>query len=177
MTIKEAFPLYLIVTMLALLLSIPASASTTKKGLTLLKAKPIAPNFILQDIYGRQHALSDYKGKVVVVNFWATWCPPCRKEMPSMQRAADWLAQYDIALIAIGVGETKRGIMQFLQITPLTFPLLLDTKSKVMEAWSARSLPTTFVLDQAGNVVYLAVGEREWDDPKILKQIRSLKQP
>lgn len=172
----KIFPALFIAATVALLLSVSTDVRSDDQALRLIERRPSAPEFILQDVYGRQHALSNYKGRVVVVNFWATWCPPCREEMPSMQRAADWLAKYNIPLLAIGVGETRNRVLRFLQYTPLTFPLLLDTKSEVMKQWAARSLPTTYILDQNGRVTYLAVGSRRWDSPVILQQILSLKQ-
>jgi peroxiredoxin len=172
---RNASLIYLIAASLVAVLTFSASAHSSDKTLTPLKFHPMAPEFILEDIYGRQHALADYRGKVVVVNFWATWCSPCLAEMPSMQRAANWLAKYDIPLLAVGVGETKDRVQRFHQNMPVTFPLLLDTGSEVMEAWAARSLPTTYVLDQKGQVIYLAIGSREWDSPKILKQILAIK--
>ena len=171
----KASLIYLITATLVSLLLIGTNAHASSKTLTPLKFHPVAPEFILQDIYGRQHALADYRGKVVVVNFWATWCSPCRAEMPSMQRAANWLAKHDISLLAVGVGETRDRVQDFHQSMPVTFPLLLDTRSEVMEAWAARSLPTTYVLDQEGRIIYLAIGSREWDSPSILKQIVSIK--
>ncbi len=174
---KNQFSVYLIIAATALLIASTVSAAPPNKTLTRLEIHPIAPEFILQDINGKQHALSDYKGRVLVVNFWASWCQPCRAEMPSIQRAAIWLAKHNIALIGIGVGETRKSTLKFLQDTPVHFPLLLDTDSKVMEAWSARMLPTTFVINQEGRMVHLAVGKREWDEPLLLEQIRAVNNP
>lgn len=142
--------------------------------LTKLKANPIAPEFILQDIHGKQHALSDYSGKIVVINFWASWCPPCVAEMPSLQRAADQLKPHKIPVLGIGAGENRDSVMRFLRSTKISFPLLLDSQSEVMLAWSVPSLPTTIVINQEGEMTLLAVGERVWDSPEILQQIISL---
>ncbi|MEJ2528968.1 MAG: TlpA disulfide reductase family protein [Gammaproteobacteria bacterium] len=147
----------------------------SQQPLTPLKTQPIAPGFVLQDIQGKLHALSDYRGKVIVVNFWASWCPPCSAEMPSMQRAADLLAQQEIHLIGIGVGETNKSVQNFLQRVQVRFPLLLDTDSKVTAAWSVQTLPTTFVIDQQGHIIFMEVGQRRWDAPSVLEQIRTLK--
>jgi len=152
------------------------SSSVTASGLmTYLEDHPSAPEFILQDVYGKQHALSDYRGRVLVVNFWATWCGPCREEMPSMQRAADWLAKHDIPLIGIGVGETRNQVMAFLQDYPLRFPLLLDTNNVAMKHWAAQTIPTTYVVNAQGQVIYLAIGMRKWDSQEILQRILALR--
>ncbi len=147
----------------------------SQQPLNRLTTRPAAPEFILQDTHGKLHALSDYRGKVLVVNFWASWCPPCRAEMPSMQRAAKLLAQQDIHLLGIGVGETQNSIRRFLRDVPVSFPLLLDSDSKVMAAWSVQTLPTTFVVDPKGDVIFMELGKRKWDAPFVLEQIRALK--
>lgn len=166
---------YLIIIMGAAVLVVTNYTPTSSQALTMLRVTPSAPEFILQDIQGKQHALSDYRGRILVVNFWASWCQPCRAEMPSLQRAADWLAQHDIPLIAIGVGETRKSVMQFLRDVPVRFSLLLDTDANVMASWSVPALPTTFVIDQEGRIIFQAIGEREWDDPVVLDQIAALK--
>ncbi len=94
--------------------------------------------------------------------------------MPSLQNAADELAKHDIPLLGIGVGESRTSVERFLEKMPLRFPLLLDTKTEVMQKWSVPSLPTTIVVDAKGNCPP-AMGEREWDSPEILQQIISLK--
>ncbi len=144
------------------------------KGLTLLAEKPGAPDFELTDIDGNIHRLADYRGKVLIVNFWATWCPPCREEMPSMQRAWEKLQQESILMLAINVGEDEDTIFQFTANYPVDFPLLMDRDSKIIGAWPVRGLPTTFVVDPQGRLVYRAIGGREWDDPEILAPVRAL---
>ncbi|WP_457666073.1 peroxiredoxin family protein [Thiolapillus sp.] len=152
------------------------SVHATGRGLTTLPDKPRAPAFELKDAEGTVHHLSDYKGKVIVVNFWATWCPPCRAEMPSMQRAWEQLREEGIMMLAIDVGEDEDAIFEFTASYPVEFPLLLDTDSSVSEAWDVKGLPTTFVVDQWGRKVYRAVGGREWDAPDLMKKVRALKQ-
>ncbi len=172
-TIK--LPYAQIVAVVMALLIYPSNVIASGSLMTYLEDHPSAPEFILQDVYGKQHALSDYRGRVLVVNFWATWCGPCRDEMPSMQRAADWLAKHDIPLIGIGVGETRNRVMAFLQDYPLRFPLLLDTNSEAMKHWAAQTIPTTYVVNAQGQVIYLAIGMRKWDSPEILQMILALR--
>jgi peroxiredoxin len=151
-------------------------AASVSNKLSKLKSNPTAPNFILPDQNGKLHSLKEYRGKTVVINFWASWCPPCVAEMPSLQRAADELVKHDIPVLGIGVGEDRSSVTRFLEKMPLQFPLLLDTKTEVMQNWSVPSLPTTIIIDADGKIVLLALGEREWDSPEILQQIISLKQ-
>ena len=161
---------------LLLSLLLQGQLGATGRGLTLLKDKPAAPDFNLKDVDGNSYRFSDLKGRVVIVNFWATWCPPCRAEMPSMQRAWEQLREEGIMMLAVDVGEDEDAIFEFTASYPVEFPILLDTESSVSEAWEVRGLPTTFVVDQWGRKVYRAVGGREWDAPELLKKIRELKE-
>ncbi len=156
------------------LLSLLAFAQQPGAGLTRLPDPPPAPDFALADIDGNVFRLSEYRGRVLVINFWATWCLPCRDEMPSMQRAWEQLEAEGILLLGINVGEDEDTIFQFTADYPVDFPLLLDRDSRVIGAWAVRGLPTTFVVGPAGRIVFRAIGSREWDDPGLLAQIREL---
>lgn len=134
-----------------------------------------APAFSLKDIDGKTHSLSDYKGKIVVLNFWATWCPPCRFEMPSMDRAQAQTANENVVFIGINVGEDADTIFTFTADYPVTFPLLMDIHSEVVEQYPVVGLPTTYVIDTEGRMVYQVIGTRDWDDVNILNQLKSLK--
>ena len=142
----------------------------------LSEVKPIiaAPAFTLADLDEETHTLSDYAGKPVIVNFWATWCPPCREEMPSMERAWQKLESEGIAMLGINVGENFDTVFGFTSQVDVSFPLLLDTDSKATAKWPIRGLPTTYVLNGEGEIVYQAVGGREWDDDALLDQVRAL---
>lgn len=143
-------------------------------GLTPLPDRPQAPELALTDSEGNNHRLSSYLGKVLIVNFWATWCPPCREEMPSMQRAWEALKEESILMLAINVGEDEDTIFQFTANYPVEFPLLMDRDSAVTSNWPVRGLPTTFVVDAEGRLAYRAIGGREWDDEELLDLIRAL---
>lgn len=136
---------------------------------------PQAPDFNLADMDGARHRLSDYRGKVVIINFWATWCPPCREEMPSMQRAWGQLEREGVVMLAVNVGEDEDTIFTFTANYPVDFPLLLDSDSAVIQSWPVRGLPTTFVIDTKGAIVYRAIGGRAWDSPGILDTLRALR--
>ena len=138
--------------------------------------RPPAQDFDLKDPDGKAVRLADYRGRPLIVNFWATWCPPCREEMPSMQRAHAAVSKEGIGLIAINVGEDADTVAQFLSQVPVDFPLPLDESSAVVTSWPVRGLPTTFVLDPEGRLAYVATGGREWDDRVLLDLVRGLKQ-
>lgn len=150
------------------------SPSPTKVQLTKLSPLKVAPDFNLVDLDGVQHKLTDYRGKPVIINFWATWCPPCREELPSMNRAWQKVKDEGIAMIAINVGESEEDIFVFNGDYPIDFTVLLDTSSEVIETWGVKGLPTTFVLNSKGELVYRAVGGRAWDTDTILDKVRSL---
>ena len=140
-----------------------------------VKGQPLAPGFKLNDINDEVYRLSDFRGKVVVVNFWASWCPPCRFELPSMERLWQVLKKEGVVMVAINVGEDADTIFTFTSDYPVTFPLLMDRDSKVTESYPVLGIPTSFVIDPQGRIIYRAVGTREWDDKDILKQILDLK--
>jgi thiol-disulfide isomerase/thioredoxin len=150
--------------------------ATIPQTLTAVSDRPLAPPFDLKDPDGRSVQLADFRGKPLIVNFWATWCPPCRDEMPSMQRAADLVSNEGIRLVAINVGEDADTVSQFLMESKLDLPVLLDETSGVVMSYPVRGLPTTFVVDADGRLAYVATGGREWDDPALLDKVRALKQ-
>ena len=135
-----------------------------------------APDFSLQDIDGNLHRLSEYRGRPVIINFWATWCPPCREEIPSMNRAWQVLREEGIAMLAINVGEDEDTIFVFTADYPADFPLLLDQSGDIIGQWPVKGLPTTYVIAPDGSIAYRAIGGREWDDDELLDVIRKLKE-
>jgi peroxiredoxin len=137
--------------------------------------RPTAPAFDLKGPDDRQARLSDYKGRPLVLNFWATWCPPCREEMPSMERAHRELAKDGIGMVAVNAGDDAEAVRAFLARMRVDFPLVLDPDTRVTDSYSVEGLPTTFVIDPEGRLAYVAAGEREWDSPEMLKRIRALK--
>ena len=143
--------------------------------LTLVKSKPFAPDFELRDMDDEIHRLADYKGKPVIINFWATWCPPCRAELPSMNRAWQKIKNDGIAMIAINIGEQEDTVFEFASQFPISFMVLLDERADEMKKWPMTGLPTTFILDPEGRIVYKAVGDKDWDDDALLDMIRALR--
>ena len=140
-------------------------------------SRPIpAPDFTLQDMDEESHSFSDYRGKVVILNFWATWCPPCRREMPSMQRLYEKYKDAGFTVIAVNQMEDPEHVFAFIgQLdTDPTFPMLFDPESLVSGAYGVKGLPTTFLIDKQGLVRYRAIGGREFDHPEVEAQIERL---
>jgi peroxiredoxin len=135
-----------------------------------------APDFSLPDMDGRLHKLSDYAGKVVLLNFWATWCPPCRRELPSMEKLYVELKGKPFQVLACDQQEDGDTVFTFTaQLDPApTFPMLLDSKSAVSKAYDVPGLPTTFLIDKTGRIAYRAVGGREFGHPAIRALIEEL---
>ncbi len=135
------------------------------KALGIIKISGITPpaNDILLDMEGNKVRLSDFKGKIVFLNFWATWCPPCVYEMPDMEKLHQTLGNKDFIVVAINLRESSKKVAKFLQKHNLSFKVLLDQKSKLGRTFGIRTIPTTFVLDKNGNLIGKASGVRDWD--------------
>ena len=132
------------------------------------------PALALKDLDGRQHRLADYRGKVVLINFWATWCGPCREEMPSIQELKNKLAGRPFVVLAVNLDEPESRIRKFLTQMKLDFPILLDPGRNVAKGWNARILPATFIVGPDGRVRYSLVGEMDWANEHIVARISEL---
>ncbi|MBU1027161.1 MAG: TlpA family protein disulfide reductase [Candidatus Margulisbacteria bacterium] len=124
--------------------------------------KIAAIDFSLNDISDEAHSLSDYKGKWVLLNFWASWCPPCRAEMPSMQKMYDQSDKEIFELLAVNVGQQPSVVTDFLEGKGYGFPVLLDENGRIAAQYGLRAFPTTFIIDPDGNIADKIVGAREW---------------
>jgi len=155
------------------------AAGTFAAELKAVAPRP-APAMMLKDLDGNTHHLKDYRGKVVLVNFWATWCPPCRAEMPSMQRLKTMMRDRPFAILAVDMAETEKEIRDFLKEfkeAPLDFTILLDPKGKAMKDWKVHVFPTSFVVDAEGNIRFAIAGSIEWDEADPSGKIESLFPP
>lgn len=137
---------------------------------------PPAPNLKLPTLNGETVTLESLRGKVVLINFWATWCIPCRKEMPSMQRLWLQLDHSKFHILAIDIGEDKTAINKFLSAfdQPPTFAIALDKESATLKTWPVKALPTTFLIDHQGRMAYQAIGGLEFDSPASVGVIQAL---
>jgi thiol-disulfide isomerase/thioredoxin len=144
--------------------------------LTRLSPPIEAPAFQLEDMDGEKYSLESYRGKVVLLNFWATWCPPCRREIPSMEALHQAFKDEAFAILAINEWETEDHVFAFMGQLPVEpgFPILFDLDSEVAQSFGVMGLPTTLLLDTQGKIVYRAVGGRDFDHPEVKKIIREL---
>ncbi len=144
--------------------------------LTRLKTPVDAPDFTLENFDGDKLSLSDFRGKVVMLNFWATWCPPCRREMPSMESIYQDLGKDGFTVLAVNQFEDPDHVFAYtgqLSVDP-TFPVLFDRDSTVSQLYGVKGLPTTVLIDKQGKVVYRAVGGRDFDHEEVRDIVRSL---
>ena len=134
-----------------------------------------APEFQLIDLQGNWQALPDYHGKVVLLNFWATWCGPCRVEMPSMESLYQDLKDEDFAILAISSDPQGSIVTRpFVESQGLTFPILHDSDYQVSGSYGVRTLPMSFLIDRNGTLTHRVFGAREWNSPQARELIRGL---
>lgn len=131
------------------------------------------PEFELTSLDNQVWSVPDLKGRPWIINFWATWCPPCIEEIPSMNAAWARLEAEGVGMLAVNAGEGLDAVASFVEKITIDFPVLLGD-SATLPNWSVRALPTTIVVDASGRVVYEALGPREWDDAKLLSKVTEL---
>lgn len=158
--------------LLALVFVLPAGPlqAAEFRGMNGVTPPPLA----LKDMNGKSHSLAAYKGKVVLVNFWATWCPPCREEMPSMQRLKEKMAGRPFAMLGVNSGEQPAELDAFLKLVKVDFTILLDPDNAVAKRWKVYGLPTSFLIDKQGKVRYTLTGTTEWDEKEALALIEDM---
>jgi len=130
-----------------------------------------APALELHDLAGATHRLEDYRGQVVLLNFWASWCTPCLREMPSLQRLAESLSEKPFSLLAINMGESQYKAARSARGMDYHLPVMMDPQGDVFQQWGGRMLPTSFLLDREGNVRYRILGDAEWDNDAEIAEI------
>ncbi|MBI4001986.1 MAG: TlpA family protein disulfide reductase [Nitrospira defluvii] len=167
--------------MLAVVFGATAGPVWAEDPFATLKIARVAPGtiaaaFELQSLDGRSVQLADLKGKVVVVNFWATWCGPCKEEMPAFERLRQQLDPERFALLTITTDLQRDGIKHFLANLHVQLPVLFDENQDVSQAYLVRALPTTVLIDRQGQLVGRAVGPREWDAPQTVHLLQGMMQ-
>ena len=143
-------------------------------GILEFDEKVKAPNFMIKDLGGNTVSLEDYRGKIVFLNFWATWCPPCRAEMPSMEKLYAQFKNEDFAILAIDMREDAGKVRAFKEQFKLSFPMLLDSDGSVGAAYGIVSIPTTYLVDRNGYLLGGALGPRDWDGENAVALINQL---
>ena len=150
------------------------AATVAAMGMMPFEEKIPSEDFTLDLLSGGETALSDYRGKVVFLNFWATWCPPCREEMPSMQTLYDELADEGLEMLAVNVLEDAETARGFIEEEGFTYPVLLDTNGRVMIRYGVRAYPTTYIVDREGNVLGVRPGFHDWGTDAMVASVREL---
>lgn len=117
-----------------------------------------APDFVLKDLDGNEHQLSDYKGKGVFLNFWGTWCEPCEREMPYMDNQYAYYKDQGVEVLAVNIAESNIAVQTFIDKHQLSFPVILDKDRQVLNAYGVGPLPTTFLINPEGKVVEITSG-------------------
>lgn len=132
-------------------------------------------DFTLPDINGKKVSFSEFKGMVVVLNFWATWCGPCRAEMPSLNNLYNEYKDKGFVVLAVSVDTSEKPVKSFAREHKLAFPILMDKDKAVsFDEYAVLGLPTTFLIDKNGVVIEKIMGEREWDSPQMKEKILKL---
>lgn len=135
----------------------------------------LAPDFTLQDLGGTSYTLSDFRGEVVLVNIWATWCGPCRREIPSLGRLYQSRRDKGLEILAVSVDRTSSSkVASFAAKYQMSFPVLLNPRGDVGNKYWARSIPSTYLVDKKGVIRWKVRGTREWDDAQSLAKIDQL---
>lgn len=131
-------------------------------------------NFTLPGLSGQLQSLNEWRGKVVFLNFWATWCPPCREEMPAMQDLYDELGDAGLVVVAVNVLERAETARAFIEEFGYTYPVVLDRDGRTAMRYAVRAYPTTYVIDREGYVIGVRPGYHEWNAPEVIEAFRSL---
>jgi len=146
-----------------------------KMGVSLPKIKRGAPNFNLKNLAGDSVALNSFQGKTILLNFWATWCLPCREELPSMQRMYEKLGSSGIEVVAVSIDRgNPRKVKKYIDQYNLTFPILLDPGQKVRKSYFIMGLPTSYLIGPDGYLRGFISGAREWDSPASIEMFSAL---
>jgi peroxiredoxin len=139
-----------------------------------VKSGDAAPNFTLPTLDGPRISLRDYRSHVVVVNFWATWCPPCVEETPSLKRFADEMQSDGVKVIGVSVDQDEAALRKFVAEAQLSFPIARDPEAAVAARYGTFKFPETYIVDSEGKIAEKLIGAIDWQDPRIVGRIKSL---
>ena len=156
--------------LLALVFSVFAASSLAGSGLT----GQVAPDFALKSSSGENLRLSEYRGDVVMVNFWATWCGPCRQEMPLLDELYSRYQRVGFSLLGVNIDDDSRKAMNMISELGVSFPVLFDSRKEVSRLYQVDAMPVTVIIDREGNVRHVHHGYKPGYEDKYLDEIRSL---
>jgi peroxiredoxin len=137
-------------------------------------AGPAAPPIELADASGRRVTLAQFRGRPVIVNFWATWCGPCRRELPSLIRLHETMAPAGLQILAVSIDADRAEVERFLTGSPLPMPVLLDSGHQAADRYRVTTIPSSFVVDAEGRVVERIDGEADWTSRELRRTLESL---
>ena len=161
-----------------LLETTPLSQSTSPSipsfGVQRIKEKKVAPSFSLKTLNGGQVSLSDYKGKLVLLKFWATWCPSCVEELPQMEKFSAGKGDQLCVLTLVIDGEKEKRVEAVVKKNKVTLPVLLDVKEKIARTYRVTFIPVAFLIDREGLLVGTIVGERDWASPEAWPAVKEV---
>jgi len=133
-----------------------------------------APTLTLKDLHGKTHDLKDYKGQVVLVQFWATYCGPCRQEMPSMNKMKAKMGDVPFKILAVDMGETEAEVTQFVDEVKPEFTILMDEDGQSIGDWKVFAAPSNFIVGPEGNIRYTLFGGVEWDSDELIEKLKAV---
>ncbi|MDR2072345.1 MAG: TlpA family protein disulfide reductase [Spirochaetaceae bacterium] len=143
-------------------------------NLPVVRQRILPPDFSLPLLGGGNISLSALKGKVVLLNFWATWCPPCRTEMPSMETLYRRFKNRNFEILAVDCAERTPDVQRFVRSNNYSFPVALDSSGEISSLYGITGLPTTYILDRDGRIIHRVVGSLDWNNRKIIAAIEVL---
>ena len=182
---KRAGPFVLILAMVLLIItsvmaedqsstSSQSSSACNSFGVVKSQVERKAPSFCLKTPDGNQVILNDFKGKPVLLKFWATWCPSCVEELPAIQKFSDGRTDQLVILLAAIDGEKEKKVQRLIKEKKITLPVLLDPKAKTARSYGVNFVPVSFLISQEGLIVGTVVGERDWASPKAWSAVKEL---
>lgn len=154
--------------------SVSSSDIFAQAGVIRPHTRKEAPDFKLEDINGKAFQLSRHKGKIILLNFWATWCMPCREEMPSFEKLWKKLGPRGLLVVAISVDISRKDIKSFVRKYHISYPILIDNKGEIRKLYEIRVLPTTYIIGRDGKFTGKILGARNWAGKKIERLLREI---
>ncbi len=149
-------------------------AEFERLGFSVFRNNPDFPKLDFYDFSGKKYTISDFSGKVILFNIWATWCPPCRMEIPSIQKLHDTITSDKFMILAVSTGEKAQTVSDFIKENKHTFPVFLDPSSSIGSQLANRGIPTTYIIGKTGKIIAATIGARSYDGPEFIKLINKL---